>query len=138
MSELKEETSSTDGPVTEEGAAQSASSNSGEASIPQPSVEDMAAHDYQKLIPVFYKMIEFFSKKKLHALIEALIEYPLERDQHKLAYEDERLAFFYGMQIFDAKFVIMRAVLELTKNQENMLKFKQELDKLSIEGEKKV
>lgn len=124
MTDIKEEQIGTEAPAQVEGVASSALSD------PGPSVEDMAAHDYKNLIPVFYKYIDFMSKKQLKNLMKALVEYPLERDQPKLAYEDERKAFYFGMQIFDCKFVIMKAVMELAKNQENVRKLKAELDKI--------
>jgi len=106
MSELKEEQVVTDAPQPDEEGVElpttpsitgETSSQSGETAIPQPSVEDMAAHDYQSLIPVFYKYVDFMSKKQLRNLMKALVEYPLERDQPKLAFEDERKAFYFGM-----------------------------------------
>lgn len=107
-------------------------------SIPEPSIEDMAAHDYRMLIPEFYRHVDFFSKKKLLNILKALVEYPLEQDQPKLSYDDEKKAFYLGMQIFDCKFILMKAVMELTKNKENLAKFTEELAKTkSKEGETK-
>lgn len=83
----------------------------------QPSVEDMAAFDYQRLIPEFYKKIEELNNRSLKKVVAALVEYPLERSQFKWSYYQEREAFNLGMKLFDCKFVIMRAVLDLKQDE---------------------
>jgi len=87
----------------------------------QPSVEDMAAYDYQRLIPEFYKTIEELNNRSLKKVVAALIEYPLEGTQFRWSYPAEKEAFNIGMRIFDAKYVIMKAVFEMKKEEINRL-----------------
>lgn len=102
-----------------------------------PSMLDKAAHDYKLLIPKFYECIEFFSKKQLHRMIEALIEYPLEMEYPKFTYENENKAFYLAMHIFDCKNLMLQEVLKLTKNKEKLAQFQEELDKLTKERQEK-
>lgn len=108
------------------------------SAVDGPSFLDKAAHDYKTLIPQFYKCIDTFSKKQLHRIIEALIEYPLESDYPHLPFENEKQAFYLGMHIFDCKNLMLREALELTKNKEKLAQFQVELEKLAKEkGEMK-
>jgi hypothetical protein len=91
------------------------------AKQPEPSVEDMAAYDYQRLIPEFYKQIEELNKRSLKKVIIALIEYPLESQQFRWSYPGEKEAFNIGMRIFDSKYVIMKAVFEMKREEINKL-----------------
>lgn len=87
----------------------------------QPSVEDMAAYDYQNLIPQFKEKLDELNTRSLIKVINALVEYPLAAQQFRWSYQHEKEAFNMGMKIFDCKFVIMRAVLEMKKEEINKL-----------------
>jgi len=97
---------------------------------PTPSLEDMAAHDYKRLIPEFFKILDNLPKKRAARLMRALIEYPLENDKPHLPYADEAKAFYIGMQILDCKFVIWKAVVELAKDRDAMKEFQKEVEQL--------
>jgi hypothetical protein len=93
-----------------------------------PSAEDMAAHDYQMLMPQFYDIIDFMPKKQLLRVIKAMVEYPLANDKPKFSYSSEARAFYTGMQINDCKFVLMRYVMELAKNKEAIAQLQKDLE----------
>lgn len=135
MEDVKEETMTTDSQQVAEGADNKEAAPS---STNEPSVEDMAAHDYRSLIPIFYKHVDFMSKKKLLNLLKALVEYPLERNHPKLSFEEERKAFYFGMQIFDCKFILMKAVMEMAKDKGKFDQLQAELAKQIQGGEGKV
>ena len=94
----------------------------------KPSVEDMAAHDYQKLIPVFLDKISFLSKKQLNRVIKAVVEYPLENNRPEFSFEAEKQAFFIAMNIFDCKFVLMKHVYETLQRKADSEKVIKELE----------
>jgi hypothetical protein len=96
-----------------------------------PSPEDMAAHDYKLLMPKFWKIVEPMSRRQEQRVFKALMEYPLEGGIPRFSYENEREAFYLGLQIFDCKFVLMRAVMELTANKDKLDKFKADLEALN-------
>lgn len=103
------------------------------ADAPQPSVEDLAAHDFRNLIPDFYKKLEPLSRRQVQKVLMALVEYPLETQELRWSYPEEKEAFYIGMQLFDCKFVLMRAVIELTRDKAKLAEFKADLDKLAEE-----
>lgn len=81
----------------------------------QPSVQDMAAHDYQTLMPIFYKRLEdCTSNRQLMRVIKALVEYPLGERRPKFSYQQEQDAFDVGMRVFDCKAILMKAVLDMS------------------------
>lgn len=82
-----------------------------------PSVEDIAAHDYQKLLPEFYTAIDDLSNRQLKKVIQAVMEYPLERIDFQWSYEKEKKAFILGTKILDCRFVLIRAVLEMKQEE---------------------
>lgn len=96
----------------------------------KPAPEDLATHDFQTLLPRFYDKVEELSNRQLKRVVTALIEYPLERTDFRFSYVKEAEAFDLGMRIMDAKFIIMKTVMELTLDQQKELKA--ELDALSV------
>jgi hypothetical protein len=96
------------------------------------SVEDLAAHDYQTLIPEFYKKIEELSNRSLKRVVTALVEYPLQSKNFQWSYAKERECFNIGMKLFDCKFVLMRAVFDMSK--EDIKKLAAELEPKGTEG----
>lgn len=89
----------------------------------KPSLEDYAAHEYQKLLPQFYEAIDDLSNKQLKKVSQAIMEYPLEKVDFRWSYEKEKKAFIIGTKIMDCRFVIMKAVLDMKKEEiQEMLK----------------
>jgi len=97
---------------------------------PSPSPEDMAAHDYQMLLPKFKEACDPLSRRQMQRVVDALMEYPLENQNPRFSYTEERNAFNTGMQLLDCKLVLTNYVLALTKNKEKMEEFKAEYDRL--------
>ena len=95
--------------------------------------EDMAAHDFQRLVPLFWQALEPLSRRQEQRVFMALVQYPLEGQFPKFSYPQESKAFLLGLQVFDCKFVLMKAVLELTANKEKMEKFNAELQEAKKE-----
>ena len=98
---------------------------------PKPTVEDLAAHDYKNLIPEFYKKLSALtSNRQLTRVMAALVEYPLENGSPRFSYSQEREAFNVGMKIFDCKYILMKAVFEMKKDEiQTMLKDMEESTK---------
>lgn len=88
---------------------------------PQPSAEDMATYEFQKLLPKFYDKIEELANRQLKRVVKALIEYPLEGTAFRFSYVKEAEAFDLGMRIMDCKFIIMKAVMDMTADQRKEL-----------------
>lgn len=99
-----------------------------ENKLPEPSLEDMATHDFQAMLPKAYEILEKFSGEKLKRVVMSLVEYPFERDKVHFSYPEERELFFVLTKLFDCKFVLMRAVMEMKKD---------EIDKLIKELDEK-
>lgn len=91
--------------------------------------EDMAAHDFQFLLPKFWEAIEGLSMRAQGRVFRALMEYPLAEKFPSLPFENEKKAFYTGLQILDCKFILQNAVLALTKNKEKLDQFVGELTK---------
>lgn len=87
------------------------------AEEPKPSMEDYAAHEYQKLLPRFYEAIDDLSNKQLKKVTHALMEYPLERIDFQWSYEKEKQAFIIGTKIMDCRFVIIKAALDMKQDE---------------------
>jgi hypothetical protein len=92
---------------------------SGEAApaAPQPSLEDYAAHEYRSLLPKFKDQINKLSGMQAKKIVVALMEYPLEKIDFEWAYPEAQRAFVTGATIMDCRFVLMKAVIELTADQ---------------------
>lgn len=99
----------------------------------QATSEDMAAHDYQQLMPKFWALIEPMSRRQQQRVFKGLMEYPLESDLPRFSYKEEKEAFYLGLQINDCKFVLQKAVMELVQNKEKMDAFNEDLKKLTEE-----
>lgn len=87
-----------------------------------PAPEDLAAFNFKELLPKFYDKVEELSNRQLKRVVTALLEYPLERTGFRFSYVKEAEAFDLGMRIMDAKFIIMKTVMELTLDQQKELK----------------
>jgi hypothetical protein len=91
------------------------------------SPEDMAAHDYKVLMPKFWDKIEPMSRRQQQRVFKALMEYPLENLTPRFSYNEEKEAFYLGIQVFDCKFVLMKAVMELASNKDKLEQFQADL-----------
>lgn len=87
----------------------------------QPSIEDLATHDYQLLLPQFAAQMEQVAGRKLKDVMAALAEYPLNEKQVHFSYPEQRELWEIGQKLFDCKFAIMRAVFNLSKDEINQL-----------------
>ena len=96
----------------------------------QPSMEDMAAMDYQTLLPQFADAIEYLTKTAQKRVIMAILEHPLHNLYPSFNDERERKAFHIGAQISDCKFIIMRAAMELAQDQTAMKELNAEVERL--------
>ena len=104
----------------------------------EPSVEDMAAHDYEILVPKFKAKIEELSNRQLKNVVTALIEYPLASDKPQFSYPQEAELFYLGIQINDVKFVMMKAIMDMKKEDIQKLAAELNIDlEPKKEGEKK-
>jgi hypothetical protein len=100
----------------------------GEPEAPKYTPEDMAAHDYKRLMPKFWDKVEPMSRRQQQRVFRALMEYPLETNFPRFSYNEEKEAFYIGLTIFDCKFVLMKAVMELAASKEKMEEFKKDLE----------
>lgn len=83
---------------------------------PQPSAEDYAARDWQYLLPKFMLKIEELSNRQLKRVVTALVEFPLQASEVHFSYPQEKELFNLGMQLFDCKMVLMKAIMDLKKD----------------------
>lgn len=88
-------------------------------SAPEPSIEDLAVHDWQTLLPEFKKQLKELSNAQLKRVVTALIEHPLEKNHLQFSYPQEKDLFQVGAKLLDCKFVIMKAVLAMSKEDIN-------------------
>jgi len=84
---------------------------------PEAAVEDLAAHDYQQLLPQFKAKIEELSNRQLKRVTTALVEYPFEGGNPRFSYPQERELFLLGMKIFDCRYVLMKAAFSMKEDQ---------------------
>jgi hypothetical protein len=82
----------------------------------QPSVEDLAAHDYMKSIPEYKEALKFLSKKQHARVALALMEYPLNKIEFKMGTEETKV-FMLGIKIMDCRFVIIKAAMDMKKEE---------------------
>jgi hypothetical protein len=83
-----------------------------------PNVEDLAAHDYMTLLPRFDAKLEEMSNNQLKKVMSALMKYPFESTViPRWSYPQEQELFNIGLKIQDTKFVLMKTVLEMKKDQ---------------------
>jgi len=97
----------------------------------QATAEDMAARDYQILMPKFWAKLEPMSRRQVQRVFHAIMEYPLASGYPSFSYPAEKEAFYLGIQIMDCKFVLQKAVMELVANKEKMDAFQADLKKLT-------
>lgn len=85
----------------------------------QPTQVDYAAQAYQKLLPMFYDSIEELSNRQLKKVIGAIMEYPLNKslDDFRWSYDKEKKSFDLANKIMDCRFVIIKAILDMSKEQ---------------------
>lgn len=110
----------------------------GEAAAPvaspindKPSVEDIAAYDFQRLLPQFYEALKPLSRRVVQKVITALLEYPLMHKELKWSFPGEKRAFDLGMQIMDSKFVLQTAVMNIMKDKAAVAKLKEDYDRIT-------
>lgn len=84
---------------------------------PRVSIEDWSAGEYQRLLPQFLKKIEELNNRSLKKVTQALMEFPLERIDFQWSYDKEKEAFIIGTKIMDARFVIIKAALDLKQEE---------------------
>ncbi len=96
----------------------------------QPSVEDLAAHDYKKLLPRFKEKLHPLSRRQIERVVSALMEYPFENNAPTFSYPEERTLFYIGMQIMDTQFILKKAVFEMMQDKGKLNEFNEELKKL--------
>ena len=96
----------------------------------KPTIEDQAAHDFRKLLPLFWDKIEPMSRRQQQRVFQALISYPLEDAFPKFSYQVEKDAFYLGLQLNDCKFILMTAVANMLKSKEALDKFQEEIKEL--------
>lgn len=88
---------------------------------PEPSLEDYAANNYRELLPSFRTQIDHLSGNQAKKVLVALMEYPLEKTDFQWSYPEARRAFVTGANIMDCRFVLMKALLELTMEQKRAI-----------------
>lgn len=84
---------------------------------PERAIEDVAAHDFQILLPMWRTKIEELSNRQLKRVVTALMEYPFERNEFKFPYPQEKELFKLGMQVMDCRYVLMKAALAMRQDQ---------------------
>lgn len=87
----------------------------------KPAAEDLATHDFMTALPIFKKKAPNLSRRQLARVIEALIEYPLNDQPFRFSYPEEVELFKLGMVLLDSKFVLIKAGLELSKEEQEKL-----------------
>jgi hypothetical protein len=102
---------------------------------PKPAPEDYAAHDFMKLIPEFDKKIEELSNWQLKQVFSTIMRYPFDTMTiPKWSYIQQQELFNIAMKLQDARFVLMKAVLEMKKPEID--KLREELETKKEEEEK--
>jgi hypothetical protein len=86
-----------------------------------PAPEDIAAHDYMKLLPMWEKKIEELSNRQLKNVATGLMRYPFVGEIPSFSYPQESQLFLLGLKILDCKFVLMKAALDLKESEINTL-----------------
>lgn len=82
--------------------------------VPQPSIEDMAAHDYEVCMEQFEKQLEELSNRQLKRTVLKLFKYPFQDvDLKSWAYPQEKELFRLGSKIMDCRFVLMKAAFAM-------------------------
>lgn len=89
--------------------------------LPTPSHADYAARAYQELMPKFRSEVGFLSGKQAKAVLIAMMEYPLEKTTFAWNSIEEPKAFDVGCEIMDCRFVLMKALIELTVEQKRAI-----------------
>jgi hypothetical protein len=87
----------------------------------QPSLEDMAAHEYRTLLPSFRTQIDHLSGKQAKKVLVALMEYPLEKIDFDWNYKESQRAFITGATIMDCRFVLMKALVEMSMEEKKAI-----------------
>jgi hypothetical protein len=84
---------------------------------PKVALEDWCAGEYQRLLPLYRKKIDELNNRSLKKVSQALMEYPLERIEFQWSYPEEKEAFIIGTKLMDARFVIIKAALDLKQDE---------------------
>lgn len=84
---------------------------------PKPAVEDLAARDYQTLLPEYHALADSVYFSQLRRVFNAIVEYPFADSSPKLNDSTERELFNIVSQLMDCKFVMMKAFLSLKQDE---------------------
>jgi len=84
---------------------------------PEASVEDLAARDFTNAFPKFLSKMEHLNNRSLKKVIAALMLHPFETGNINWSYVQDYELFTLGCKINDCKFVMMRAVMEMKKEE---------------------
>ena len=87
----------------------------------QPSLEDYAAREYQTLLPRFRQEMESITGTQAKNVAIALMEYPLEKIDFEWTCQEAQRAFVTGATIMDCRFVLMKALIELTADEKRAI-----------------
>ena len=83
---------------------------------PEPSLEDKAAHDFTSLIGEIKELAERMSLRQFKKVFLAVMEYPLCEEVPKFDDLLERQVFHACLHIQDTKFVLIKSVMEMKKD----------------------
>jgi hypothetical protein len=105
------------------------------ANPPKPSQEDLAARDYMVLLPIFEKKLDEMSNRQLKKVVLSLMKYPFDSMSIPVwSYPQEQELFNIGMKIADCRFVLMKSVLEMKKEEmDKMMKETTEVNPNNLE-----
>lgn len=101
---------------------------------PEPAIEDIAANDYMKTLPKFLKKMEELNNRSLKKVVAALFLHPFEKGEINWSYVKEYELFKLGIKINDCRFVLMKTVMDMKKEEiEALLKETEEKPSLPQE-----
>jgi len=87
----------------------------------KPSIEDMAAQDFQTLLPMFKTSLSELTGSKIRRVVEYLFEYPFNEKEFRFSYPEESRVFNIGAKLLDCKHVMMKAAFEMSKEERQQL-----------------
>lgn len=104
---------------------------------PKPAVEDLAARDYQALLPEYHALADSVYFSQLRRVFNAIVEYPFADSSPQLNDRTERELFNVVSQLMDCKFVMMKAFLSMKQDEIKAL-LKEENTDANQEGDSNV
>ena len=87
------------------------------AEAPKPAVEDLAARDYQTLLPEYHALADSVYFSQLRRVFNAIVEYPFADSSPRLNDSTERELFSVVSQLMDCKFVMMKTFLSMKQDE---------------------